>query len=256
MLYHSFWKVAGVLIGIVVVLALILFGLLFYAQLRQIKGQPVITTDTVNDAVTVNETISSLIPTTDQKSVSTSTTTNSSTTTSTYLPTVDDDPVIGANNAAVTIIAFEDFQCPFCKRAAPVMKSILQKYPDEVVYVYKDFPLETIHPQSKEAALAANCADEQDEFWAYHTLLFENQEDFTESSIFSTLAQKAGLDVIAFDACLSDQRHLPAVQQDQDEGLLAGVQSTPTYFVNGVKVEGLFSEDQWVEIIDSVLAVN
>ncbi len=229
--YKSFWKIIIVLVLCIIALVAIAFALLVYQEVTKInKGDVSEYTDQADLLVDPNEL--------------------------NFKPGIGDDPYIGNPGAPVQIIAFEDFQCPFCKRAAPVMKSILQKYPDEVVYVYKDFPLETIHPQSKEAALAANCADEQDEFWAYHTLLFENQEDFTESSIFSTLAQKAGLDVIAFDACLSDQRHLPAVQQDQDEGLLAGVQSTPTYFVNGVKVEGLFSEDQWVEIIDSVLAVN
>lgn len=226
--YKSFWKIIIVLILCVVVLVGVAFALLVYQEVTKINTGEV--SEFTNQA--------NLLVDPDELN---------------FKPGIGDDPYIGDPEAPVQIIAFEDFQCPFCKRAVPIMKSILKKYPDDVVYVYKDFPLETIHLQSKQAALAGNCADEQGEFWILHDLLFENQADFADTSIYSTLAEKAGLDVTEFDACLSDQRSLPAIQQDQDEGFLAEVQSTPTYFVNGVKIEGLLSEQQWIDIIESVL---
>lgn len=229
--YKSFWKIVIVLILCVIILVGAAFALLVYQEVTKINAGEV--SEFTNQA--------NLLVDSDELN---------------FKPGIGDDPYIGDPEAPVQIIAFEDFQCPFCKRALPIMKSILKKYPDDVVYVYKDFPLETIHLQSKQAALAGNCADEQDKFWVLHALLFENQADFADTSIFSSLAGKAGLDVTEFDACLNDQRSLPAIQQDQDEGFLAEVQSTPTYFVNGVKIEGLLSEQQWIDIVESVLAAT
>lgn len=255
MLYHSFWKVAGVLFGIIAVLALILFGLLFYTQLRQIKGEPIITTDNVNDAAIVNEAISSLIPITDQKSLSSSANTNSTASTATYIPTVDDDPVIGADNAAVTIIAFEDWQCPYCGAAAPILRAVLKQYPNDVKLVFRDFPIYTIHAQASIAALAGECVDDQNKFWQWHDLVYERQS-LLESApdVFYDWAEELGLNTETFKDCLTSEKHSAEVSRDQNAGVLAGVVATPTFFVNDYKVEGVITQEQWSQLIEALLA--
>jgi len=256
MLYHSFWKVAGVLFGIIAVLALILFGLLFYTQLRQIKGEPIITTDNVNDAATANAAISGLIPTTDQKSTADSTTnTNSTNSTVTYIPTVDDDPVIGADNAAVTIIAFEDWQCPYCAAAAPILRAVLEQYPNDVKLVYRDFPIYTIHAQANVAALAGECADDQNMFWQWHDIVYERQSLLTSApDVFYDWAEELGLNTEKFTSCLTSEKHSAEVSRDQNAGVLAGVVATPTFFVNDYKVEGVITQEQWSQLIEALLA--
>lgn len=229
--YKSFWKVVVVLVLCATVLIGVAFALLVYQEVRKINTGEVSEFSNQADLLVDPNKLS-------------------------FTPAIGDDPYIGNPEAPVQIIAFEDFQCPFCKAAAPIMKSVLQKYPDQVVYVYKDFPLQTIHPESLEAALAANCADEQGDFWPYHDILFENQDKLADASIYTDLAEEVGLDIVEFNSCLSDKRHFDAVQQDQDEGFLAEAQSTPTYFVNGVKIEGLLTEAQWIEIINSVLGAT
>ncbi len=168
--------------------------------------------------------------------------------------TRDDDPAIGAVNAPVTIIAFEDFQCPYCAEAYPIIQQLLQKYPNQLVFVYRDFPLTTLHPQALEAGLAANCANEQGKFWQYHHALFDQQDRFTQTGFYQSLAQQLQLNTSQFDSCLSTKKYASEIQADFDAGVLAGVTRTPTWFVNGVKLEGVYSLAEWEQMIQAYLS--
>ncbi len=152
---------------------------------------------------------------------------------------------IGDPNAPVTIVEYTDYQCPYCSRHyAQTFGELKTQYVDtgEVYYVFKDFPLEQIHPQARTAAFAARCAGEQDAFLAMHDSLFSRQQEWNGRSdaadIFSGFANDLGLDVAAFDTCLDSQKYNDAVQADLDEGIEFGVRGTPAFFVNGSFVNG------------------
>ena len=155
----------------------------------------------------------------------------------------DDDPFLGEEDAPVTIIEFSDLQCPFCKRFFDQTLSQLKtNYIDtgKVKFVYRDFPLDSIHPQARPAALAAECANEQDKFWEYHDLLFQKQDEWvnTGTPLFKQYAKDLGLDSDQFDTCLDSRKYEDEVQKDLNDGSSAGVQGTPSFFINGVQLSG------------------
>ena len=120
--------------------------------------------------------------------------------------------------------------------------------------MFRDFPLYTIHPQSIAASQAGECADEQGKFWPWHDLVFLNQAKLAQApAIFSVWAEQADMNVSDFAQCVTEERYANEVQKDLNEGFLAGVSVTPTFFVNGQKYEGVLSEDQWIELIEAVI---
>jgi predicted DsbA family dithiol-disulfide isomerase len=141
-------------------------------------------------------------------------------------------PSRGPANAPVTIVEFSDFECPFCGNLFPVMKEIEAKYADTVRVVYRQFPLNSIHPHAQKAAEASLCAKEQNKFWEYHDSLFANQRELTVESLKSRAAELK-LDTIAFNACLDSGRQAAAVRQDVTDGNKAGVTGTPAIYING-----------------------
>jgi protein-disulfide isomerase len=166
---------------------------------------------------------------------------------------VDDDPSIGPANAAITIIEFSDYQCPYCRRwHEEVFNRIRQDYPDQVRIVYRDFPLSSIHPEALPAAEAAGCANEQGAFWAYHDLLFSSS-DLSEE-IYIQYATDLGLDMEKFKACIASGRYNDEVQGDLQYASNIGVSSTPTFFLNGLPVVGAQPYDVFKEVIEKELA--
>ncbi|MEE8558376.1 MAG: thioredoxin domain-containing protein [Myxococcota bacterium] len=153
-----------------------------------------------------------------------------------YSIPVDRSPVLGSSGAPVTLVAFSDFQCPYCEGSAPLLKAILEKYGDRVRLVYKHFPL-SFHPQARPAARAALAAQEQKLFWEMHDVLFESSQRL-ETADFDTLAARAGLDVERFHRDLESKKteYDGRINADYAQGLKADVRGTPTLFVNGRKV--------------------
>lgn len=153
---------------------------------------------------------------------------------------IDDDPIIGNESASVTIIEFSDYQCPFCAQVEPEVKSILAEYPNEVRFVYRDFPLMHSHPDAFKAALAANCANEYGKFWEMHDLLFANQDSF-ENEKLENLSEKVGIDSESFLQCIESSKYSDEVLNDMQDGQKYQVTATPTFFVNGFRVVGVES---------------
>ncbi len=143
----------------------------------------------------------------------------------------------GPAEAPVTIVEFSDYQCPFCKRAEPTIARVLERYPEDVRFVYRHFPLERIHPQARGAARAALCAQAQGRFWELHARIFESPGTLSEDDL-QRYADEVGLDRDAFQTCLADPATDDLVQRDLDDGEAAGVTGTPAFFVNGVFVSG------------------
>ena len=153
---------------------------------------------------------------------------------------VDDDPVRGDANAAVTIVEFTDFQCPSCAAMNPVLDEVLKSYGNKVRLVVRDFPL-SMHANARKAAEAANAAHAQGKFFEYAALLFKRQDALDVPSL-KKYASELGLDRARFDAALDSGKYSAEVKHDMDDGQIYGVGSTPTIFVNGKMLRTLSSE--------------
>jgi len=164
-----------------------------------------------------------------------------------------DDPSFGPRDAKVVIVEFSDFQCPFCQQVQPVIKEILKNYSDQVLFIYRDFPLIVDHPQALLASMAAECAHEQGQFWEMHDKIFENPSKITETDL-KTYAVQIGLNSIQFNDCLKSGKYLQEIENDLLDGYNAGVQATPTFFINGVKVAGAIPLNIFEQIIISELS--
>ena len=167
---------------------------------------------------------------------------------------VDDDPFLGPEDAAITIIEFSDFECPYCtKWHNQVWTRIMEEYPDQVRLVYRDFPLSSIHSNAIPAAEAANCAGEQGVYWKYHDLLFNGDYGLGDSA-FIKYANQLDLDEEAFQECLTSRRYQEEVENDFTYAANLGVRSTPTFFINGIPVVGAQPFEVFQEIIEKELA--
>ena len=152
----------------------------------------------------------------------------------------DDDPFLGDANAPVTIVEFSDFQCPFCGRFfTETLPLIKQNYIDtgKAKFVYRDFPLSSIHPEATPAAEAAECADEQGKFWEFHDKIFMNQEVLGKE-FYILAAGDLGLNIGQFIQCINTRRYQSEVQADFNYGSGLGITGTPTIFINGRMIVG------------------
>lgn len=165
------------------------------------------------------------------------------------------EPFMGASQPKITIVEFGDYQCPFCLQEYPIIKKVAETYSQDVKFIFRDFPLTSIHANALLAALAANCANEQGKFWAYHDLLYDNQSDLSATNL-KALAQQAGLDQNKFNDCVNSQKYLSKVQNDLNDGISLGLSGTPTFFINGIKAQGVIDYDTWVSIIEEYKALN
>ena len=166
---------------------------------------------------------------------------------------LDGDLVRGASDGVVSIVEFSDYHCPFCKRVQPTLSELLAKYPNRVRFLFRDFPLERLHPQAFRAAEAARCAQDQGKFWEYHDILFEEAPKAEENDLKRYAAQ-VGLDREKFTSCLFKNVHHEAVQQDRDEGNRLGLDGTPAFFINGRFLSGAQPLEEFVRVIDEELA--
>ena len=170
------------------------------------------------------------------------------------VPILDSDPAFGPEDAPITFIEFSDFECPYCRQHfLEVYPRLLEKYGDQIRYVYKDFPLTSIHANAVPAAEAALCANEQGSFWEYHDLLFTMRLDLG-SETYLTYAEELGLDLDTFGTCVDERRYADEVRGDYDFAANLGIRSTPTFFINGLVVQGALPYEEFIKIIDAELA--
>ena len=163
------------------------------------------------------------------------------------------EPFKGSEKAPVTIVKFEDFQCPFCKQIQPTVNALLSRYDGKVRLVHKDLPLESLHPQARQAAEAARCAHEQGKFWEYHDKLYANSPKASADDLKS-YAKDVGLKADSFDRCVASGKHTEVVQRDLNEGAQLGLTGTPTFFINGREISGNQPSEAFEAIIDEELA--
>lgn len=162
------------------------------------------------------------------------------------------DPSLGGAKAAVTIVEFADFQCPFCARVEPTLKQLHERYGDAIRIVWKDFPLTSIHPGAFQASEASYCAEEQGKYWPYRDRLFANQQALDLEHL-TQYASDAGLNAESFSACLASSKYATRVQHSMDAGKRIGVESTPTLFINGRMLSGSQPYETFAAIVDEEL---
>lgn len=160
----------------------------------------------------------------------------------------DDDPFQGDKNALITVVMFTDLECPACAAVYPVLKTVVAEYGERIRFVIRDFPLEGIHENAFGAAVAGNAANHQGKFFEYKELLYKNQDSLDTESLVK-LAKQIGLDEKKFRSDLGDSKYAEEVRHDIADGEKYGVNSTPTIFVNGIKVRVL-SAQAFREAID------
>ena len=153
-----------------------------------------------------------------------------------YAIELGEAPIRGNPNAAVTIVEYSDFQCPFCARTQPILEAVLEKYPDDVRLVYKHFPLR-FHKAARPTAIASLAAMQQGKFWEMHDVLFEVGSDL-DAAKMPEYAEQAGLNIDRFNRDLEANEAVydSAVTADYRSGTAVDVRGTPTLYVNGKKV--------------------
>jgi protein-disulfide isomerase len=164
------------------------------------------------------------------------------------VPIPADARTVGPEKAPVTIVEYSDYLCPYCQKAQVVVDQVLARNPGKVRFVHRDFLLG--RPRSMPVARAAQCAADQGKFWEYRNGLLESPGDWSDQYLLSRAAP-IGLERSSFQACLSSDKHDKAILQSSEDGTKLGVQSTPTFFINGRRVKGARSVEQFQEIIDS-----
>ena len=179
----------------------------------------------------------------------------------------DNDPIIGNMDAEITIIEFSDFQCPFCARFhVQTLPTIMDEYINKgtVKLVFRDFPIQSIHPNALPASVAAECANEQKKFKEMHDVLFEKQNKWSNQNIesvmntFSQYASDLGLEEKAFDSCLKNGKHIEEIQKDLDDGITYGISGTPGFFIGNdqigfIELKGAQPFENFKKVIDNQL---
>lgn len=153
-------------------------------------------------------------------------------------PVNEDDHIAGSMDAPLTLVEYGDFECPHCGAAHPVVKEIQRLLGDSLRFVYRHFPLTQIHPHAEHAAEASESAAAQDAFWEMHDIIFENQDALTDRDLVRDAAA-IDIDAAQVAADLESGKWEARVQRDFASGIHSGVNGTPTFFINGVRHDGL-----------------
>jgi protein-disulfide isomerase len=158
-------------------------------------------------------------------------------------------PARGAANARVTLIEFSDFQCPYCGKARATLSQLRTRFADDLRILYRHLPLD-FHTEALDAAYASVCAQFQGRFWEYHDVLFDNPTKLDRKHLFE-YAKKTGLDRDDFEACLDSDAPRRRVEADLRQAQALGLRATPTFFVNGMMLQGALPFDEFEALIQS-----
>ena len=146
----------------------------------------------------------------------------------------DRDHIQGPADAAVTLVEYGDYECPYCGAAYPIVKELQAHMGDRLRFVFRNFPISTSHPHAEQAAEAAEASAAQGRFWEMHDLLYENQTQLRDQDLHA-YAEQLGIDVERFDKDLAEHVHAPRVHEDFMSGVRSGVNGTPSFYVNGAR---------------------
>ena len=165
----------------------------------------------------------------------------------------DRDHIQGPAEAAVTLVEYGDYQCPYCGAAYPIIKEVQARMGESLRFVFRNFPITTSHPHAEQAAEAAEAAAHQGKFWEMHDLLYENQSRLGEEDLRS-YAKELELDVPTFDRELAEHVHAERVREDFMSGVRSGVNGTPTFYVNGARHDGSYEIETLLAVLERAAA--
>jgi protein-disulfide isomerase len=171
------------------------------------------------------------------------------------LPVSDRDHRQGNPDARLTLVEYGDYECPHCGRAYPIIKRVQERLGDRLCFVFRNFPLNEIHPHAEHAAEAAESAGAhggEKAFWAMHDQIFEHQRTLEDAAL-ARLAKEAGVDGKVVLDDLSSGRFRDPVREDFMSGVKSGVNGTPTFFINGVRYDGYWDEQNLVAELETTL---
>jgi protein-disulfide isomerase len=167
-------------------------------------------------------------------------------------PSVTDrDHIQGPNDAPLTLLLYGDYECPYTRKSLPAVHALQQRLADQLRFVFRNFPLLTIHPHALRAAEAAEAAGAQGQFWVMHQELFRHQRELSDTSLHE-YAQALGLDTTRFAQDMATHAHLDRVRADVESGIASGVEGTPTFFINGRRYLGSYE----LEALQAALKVE
>jgi protein-disulfide isomerase len=169
------------------------------------------------------------------------------------VPVSASDHAEGPADAPVTLVEYGDYECPHCGRAYPIVKRLQRAMGDRLRFVFRNFPLAEIHPHASAAAAAAEAAARQDRFWPMHDWIFEHQSQLDDGSLVAA-AERLGLDVERFVTDADSAAVAGRIDADVDGGARSGVNGTPTFFVNGLRVDAGYDYDSLLSVLQEALA--
>ena len=161
------------------------------------------------------------------------------------------DHVQGPADAAVTLLEYGDYECPYCGAAYPIIKEVQARMGERLRFVFRNFPISTSHPHAEQAAEAAEAAAAQGKFWEMHDHLYENQKRLRDEDLRG-YAEKLGLDVDAFDRELAEHVHAARVHEDFMSGVRSGVNGTPTFYIDGVRYDDSYDLETLLAALERV----
>lgn len=167
------------------------------------------------------------------------------------VPVTEHDHFQGLPDAPVTLVEYGDYECPYCARAHPIVKLIQRRVGQRLRFVFRNFPLTEIHPQAEAAAEAAEAAAARGKFWVMHDMIYEHQNDGLSPRDLGQYAAAVGLDAMAVMQDVAAHTYLPRIREDFMGGVRSGVNGTPTFFINGVRYDG-----DWTDVDELVEAIN
>jgi protein-disulfide isomerase len=170
-------------------------------------------------------------------------------------PVGDHDHVLGPADAPVSLVEYGDYECPHCRRAHPIVASVLRELGAHVRFTYRHFPLSEIHPHAEHAAEMAEAAGERGSFWPMHNLLFENQEALEDEDLVE-YASRLGIAPSWSLSALESGRYARRVQEDFMSGVRSGVNGTPTFFINGIRHDGSWDEASLLDALQRALPAS
>lgn len=162
------------------------------------------------------------------------------------------DHQTGNIKAKVVLVEYGDYQCPHCGVAHPYIKQLLREFDKELHFVFRNFPLQESHPAAMISAVAAEAADKQDKFWPMHDMIFEHQDELSENSLFE-FAESLGLDIGIFTKDMKSEELFSRVETDFESGVRSGVNGTPSFFINGAKLDSY--DESYKSLADAVKRV-
>ena len=163
------------------------------------------------------------------------------------------DHVMGPSDAPVTLVEYGDYECPYCGQAYPMVEEIRERMGDRLRFVFRHFPLDSVHPRARHAAEAAEAAGAQGRFWEMHRLLYENQRGLGDEDL-EHYATWLGLDLKRFEGDLAWHRYAARIEEDRRGGERSGVEGTPAFFVNGAHYAGPLDPQALLTTLEEVAA--